>query len=283
MDITMPPRTQSRSPQSDPAALLGDELRELRKLAGYRSQDDVAVSVGTDRSVIGKAETGELPPTPDLLTALLDTYEVNGQLRRVYERLNLVARARQDPSKLHMAPWYETEARAHTLRYWAPTIVPGIAQTAAYAADLFRALGVDETKAVELDEIRTSRQAILMRPEPPDTTILLWEPVLHHQIGSCETMREQLTTLVELSGRVMIQVVPSDIGANAGVGGPIGLAATDDAPELLVSSALVEDLLTNNPVPVRKASATFNRVRGDALTVQESRARMTKAMERWQS
>ena len=278
----MPPRIQSRSPQSDPAALLGDELRDLRKLAGYRSQDDVAGSIGTDRSVIGKAETGELPATPDLLGALLDSYQVTGRLRRVYERLNTVARARQDPGRLHVAPWYETEARAHTLRYWAPTIVPGIAQTAAYATDLFRALGHDEAKITELVELRTSRQAILTHPEPPDTTILLWEPVLHHQIGTSETMREQLASLIQLSGRIVIQVVPGNIGANAGVGGPIGLAATDDAPELLVSSALVEDQLTNNPVLVRKASATFNRVRGDALTVQESRARLTEAMERWQ-
>jgi transcriptional regulator with XRE-family HTH domain len=279
----MPPRTQSRSPQRDPAALLGDELRELRKLAGYRSQDDVAGSIGTDRSVIGKAETGELPPTPELLTALLDTYQVTGQLRRVYERLNMVARARQDPGKLHVAPWYETEARAHTLRYWAPTIVPGIAQTAAYAADLFRALGYDEETVTGLVELRIGRQAILKRPDPPDTTILLWEPVLHHQIGDAETMCDQLATLIELSGRVMIQIVPGKIGANAGVGGPIALAATDDAPELLCSSALVEDLLTNNPVPVRKASASFNRVRGDALTAQESRAMITEAKKKWQS
>ena len=278
----MPPRTQARSPENDPAALLGDELRELRKLAGYRSQDDVAVIAGTDRSVIGKAETGELPATPDLLGALLDSYQVTGRLRRVYERLNTVARARQDPGRLHVAPWYETEARAHTLRYWAPTIVPGIAQTAAYATDLFRALGHDEARITELVELRTSRQAIMTHPEPPDTTILLWEPVLHHQIGTSETMREQLASLIQLSGRIVIQVVPGNIGANAGVGGPIGLAATDDAPELLVSSALVEDQLTNNPVLVRKASATFNRVRGDALTVQESRSRLTEAMERWQ-
>jgi transcriptional regulator with XRE-family HTH domain len=279
----MPPRTQSRSPQRDPAALLGDELRELRKLAGYRSQDDVAGSIGTDRSVIGKAETGELPPTPELLTALLDIYEVTGQLRRVYERLNMVARARQDPGKLHMAPWFETEARAHTLRYWAPTIVPGIAQTPAYAADLFRALGYDEETVTGLVELRIGRQAILKHPEPPDVTILFWEPVLHHQIGDAETMCEQLAALIELSARVMIQVVPGKIGANAGVGGPIGLAATDDAPELLGSAALVEDHLTNNPVPVRKASAIFNRVRGDALTVQESRAMMTEAKKKWQS
>ncbi|MCW2929724.1 MAG: family transcriptional regulator [Actinomycetia bacterium] len=279
----MPPRSQARSPENDPAALLGDELRELRKEAGYRSQDDVAAIVGSDRSVIGKAETGDQPPTHEVLTTLLDTYQVAGRLRRVYERLAIVARAREDPGRLRVTPWYETEAKAHTLRYWAPTIVPGIAQTRAYAAELYRALGHDEGTVAELIELRIARQAILTGDDPPDATILLWEPVLHHQIGTAETMSEQLAHLVELSSRVVIQIVPGSLGANAGLGGPIGLAASDDAPELLVIEALVEDQVTNNSVLVRKASATFSRVRGDALNVRESRTRLTEAMERWQS
>jgi len=279
----MPPRTQVRSPQNDPAALLGDELRELRKEAGYRSQDDVAPIAGTDRSVIGKAETGDNPPTPEILKVLLDTYQVTGRLRRLYERLNAVARARQDAGRLHVAPWYETEARAHTLRYWAPTIFPGISQTSAYAAELYRAMGYSETQVAEFVERRISRQAILTREDPPDTTILLWEPVLHHKIGTAETMCEQLAHLLALSGGALIQVVPGSLGANAGLGGAINLAASDEAPELLISEALVEDQVTNNPVLVRRASATFNRVRGDALNVHESRARITEAMERWQS
>jgi hypothetical protein len=280
----MTARTQTRSPQNDPAALLGDELRELRREAGYRSQDDVAPIVSIDRSVIGKAETGDNPPTPELLTALLDTYRVSGRLRRLYERLNMVARARQDPGKSHIAPWFETEARAHTLRYWAPMNVPGIAQTPAYAAELYRALAYTETQVEEYVERRMSRQSIFKRDDPPETTILLWEPVLYHQIGTAEIMCEQLAHLLELSSKgLLIQVVPGSLGANAGLGGAINLAAADDAPELLVSDGLVEDQVTNNPVLVRRASATFNRVRGDALNVHESRVRTEEAMEKWQS
>jgi transcriptional regulator with XRE-family HTH domain len=280
------PRTQARSPENDPAALLGDELRELRKLAGYRSQDDVASILGSDRSVIGKAETGDQPPTPEVLTALLDAYKVAGRLRRVYERLAVVARAREDLGRLRVAPFYDTEAKAHTVRYWAPTIMPGIVQTAAYAAELFRALnhlGHDEAKIAELVQLRRGRQAIFARPEPPDTTILLWEPVLHHQIGTAETMRAQLAHLLTLPSAIVIQVVPGSLGANAGLGGAINLVSSDDGPELLVSEALVEDEVTNNPLLIRKASATFNRVRAEALTARESRARLTEAMERWQS
>jgi hypothetical protein len=56
-------------------------------------------------------------------------------------------------------------------------------------------------------------------------------------------MFEQLAHLVELSGKVVIQIVPGSLGASAGLGGAINLAASDDAPELLGSEALVEALL----------------------------------------
>jgi hypothetical protein len=148
---------------------------------------------------------------------------------------------------------------------------------------LFRALGYDEAQVAVYVERRRGRQAILDHCEPPDVTILLWEPVLHHQIGTAATMRDQLAHLLALPGPVVIQVVPGSLGANAGLGGAINLADSDDAPELLCSDALVEDQVTNNPVLVRKASVTFNRVRAEPLTARESRARLTEAMERWQS
>lgn len=278
----MPPRSQARSPENDPAALLGDELRELRKLAGYRSQDEVAGLIGTDRSVIGKAETGELPPTPEVLEALLDTYEVTERLRRLYERLNVVARNRHDPAKLQVAPWYETEARAHTLRYWAPIIVPGIVQIPAYATGLFKAMRLDEATIAEGLASRMSRQTIFERPDPPDISIVLWEPVLTHQIGTDETMRDQLARLVELSDMptVTIQVLPSSQGGSPGLGGAIQLAATADTPELLASDGLLENQLTNVPEVVRRASSIFNCVRADSLNRADSRDILVEAMKR---
>ena len=121
------------------------------------------------------------------------------------------------------------------MRYWAPTIVPGIVQTAAYAAELFRALGYDAAQVALFVERRIARQAIFTRPEPPDTTILLWEPVvLHHQIETIETMREQLAHLLALPSAVVIQIVPGSLGSNAGLGGAINLAASDDATRAAV-------------------------------------------------
>jgi transcriptional regulator with XRE-family HTH domain len=280
----MPARTQSRDPNVELSAFLGQQLKEIRVDAGYRSQEDLASIINKDRSVIGRAESGESPPTDAVLADWLDQCGVTGRLRTVLAGITRIARMR-DGGHVKAAPWFETEARAHTLRYWAPIIVPGIAQTEAYARELFVATGMDTAKVSEFLEIRMGRQAIIGRPDAPDITVVLWEPVLHHQIGTSEVMRGQMARLIELSRlpTTTVHILLSRLGANGGLGGPINLAATDDAPELLGSDGLVEDQLTQDPAVVRKARATFNNVRADALSRVDSRDTLTEAMERWNS
>ena len=58
-----------RDPETNPAAFLGGELRRARLAAGFSSQDALAVKLGFDRTVVAKAETGERPPTVDVLSA----------------------------------------------------------------------------------------------------------------------------------------------------------------------------------------------------------------------
>jgi transcriptional regulator with XRE-family HTH domain len=276
-------RMPSRSPSANVAAFLGEQLGLLRAAAGYASHEALARALQAERSTVTKIETGARPPNDKLLALWLDTCGVTGQLRQVLEGLGVLARAREDSAQVKVAPWFETEARAHTLRYWAPVIVPGLVQTEAYARELFAAMGFDEAKVTEFLEVRMGRQAIIDRPDPPDITIVVWEPVLHHQIGSRAVMREQLARLVDMSRRpaITIHVLPSSQGANPGLGGAINLAATDDAPELLLSDGLVEDQLSQDLTVVRKARATFTSVRADALNRPDSRNMLTEAMERW--
>jgi hypothetical protein len=243
------------------------------------------VLLGKERTTVAKGETGDQVPILAVLEEWLDKLEIHGLARSAILKMHRLARfMEQDPSEIAVAPWYPTEARAHTLRYWNPTIVPGLFQTPAYAREMFVVVGQDAAKVATSLEIRLRRQEILTGAEAPDITIVLWEPVLHHQIGTREDMHEQCARLVEVSGlpNVSLHILPSK-GANAGLGGAIGLAATDDAPELLVSGSLVEDQLTQDPSLVRKARATFSRVRADALNRVASRDALMEATERWQS
>jgi hypothetical protein len=277
----MAARRQARDPHTHLGAFLGEQLRDVRIAAGYQRQEDFAPVIRRDRSVLGKAESGEAPPGDSLLREWLDHCAVQGQLRVTLEGMARIARIRNNPGEAHAEPFYAAEARAHTVRYWAPIILPGIVQTSAYATALFKAIRYDAAKVAERLEVRMGRQAILERPDPPDITIVLWEPVLAHQIGNQETMRDQLARLVELSDlpTVLIQILRS--GASVGLGGAIQLAATGDAPELLLSDGLVEDQLTNDPAVVRRASSILNGVRGDALNRADSRNFLVEAVERW--
>jgi ribosome-binding protein aMBF1 (putative translation factor) len=61
----------NHDPQTNAAAFLGAELRRARPAAGITSQDKLAQMLGYDRSVIAKAETGERPPSEDVMKALV--------------------------------------------------------------------------------------------------------------------------------------------------------------------------------------------------------------------
>lgn len=279
----MPARTQSRDPATDPCALLGGNLRTARMEAGYRSQDALADELRIDRTVVTKAETGERPPNDILLKDWLDLCRVTGLARFALEGEWRLARSKEGPLKAWIMPWFKTEAEAHTLRYWAPVIVPGLSQTPDYARELFAAMGMDDEKIAEFLEVRMGRQAIIDRDDPPDITIVLWEPVLHHLIGTPQIMRDQLARLVDLSRKpwVHIHILPSRLGANPGLGGALNLAATDTSPELLLSDGLGEDRLSVEPAALRRARATFSSVRADALNRADSRDLLMAAITTW--
>src|SRR6266700_4256193 len=125
-----------RDPERNPKEFLGEELRRARVSAGYSSQDALAAKLGFDRTVITKAETGERPPTPEVLAAWCTACGLDEEL---FARLTKLARSADGPVPTWFEDWLEAEGKAHTLRIWQPLIVPGLLQTAAYARALFLA------------------------------------------------------------------------------------------------------------------------------------------------
>lgn len=271
-----------RDPETDPRAFLGAELRRARVTAGFSSQEALAARLGFDRTVITKTETGERPPTADVLAAWCGACQLDDDL---FTRLAALARRSDGPVvPSWFESWLEAEPEAHTLRLWSPVLMPGLFQTAAYTRALSMAAGLDEDAARDLIAVRLNRQVILDRPNPPHVVAVLDASVLHRLIGSPPVMADQLTHLADLSERpnVSIQVVPSDTGANAGLGGAFDLASSDGAPELVRMDA-VEDVVTDSRSLVRKAADIFVRVQADALPRAASRALIMEAAERWKT
>jgi transcriptional regulator with XRE-family HTH domain len=270
-----------RDPETNPAAFLGGELRRARLAAGFSSQDALAAKLGFDRTVVAKAETGERPPTDDVLAAWCQVCRLDEDL---FGRLVVLARRADGPVPTWFEDWLRAEREAHTLRIWQPLIIPGLLQMAEYARALFLAAGADEAKADELVAVRLERQSVFDRADPPHLVTILGESVLHRLIGSAAIMSDQLNHLGDMAERpnVQVQVVPSARGANAGLSGGFALASCDDAPDVLRMEA-VEDVTEERRSLVRHATLIFDLVRGDALPREESRMLILEAAEQWKT
>ncbi len=277
------PRPNGRDPETDPAAFLGDELRRARVAAGYSSQESLAAELGFDRSVVTKAETGDRPPTPEVLAPWCKVCHLDYEH---FARMATLARRADGPVPRWFESWLDAEGRATMLRYWSPIIVPALFNTADYARALLLAAQTDTSDdAIDaLVEAKLERQAILDRRDPPEVVALIDEMVLHRLIGSREIMHEQLLHVAELPGRayVSVQVVPTVVGATAGLSGDVSLASVDGTADVLHTDAVPEGHTTESRSLVRAAAVAFERIRQHALPHVQSRELILKvAEEKW--
>jgi transcriptional regulator with XRE-family HTH domain len=154
-----------RDPETDAAAFLGAELRRARISAGFSSQEVLAAKLGFDRSVVGKAETGDRAPTADVVAAWCEACQLDADH---YGRLAMLARRADGPVPTWFESWLDAEGRATMLRYWSPIIVPALFHTAGYARALLLAAQTD-TSDDAIDALVTAkleRQEILTGATP---------------------------------------------------------------------------------------------------------------------
>jgi transcriptional regulator with XRE-family HTH domain len=270
-----------RDPDTDPRAFLGRELHRARLAAGFSSQEALAARLGFDRTVIAKAETGDRPPTDEVLDAWCDVCNLD---RELFGRWAAFARRTDGPIPAWFEDYLEAEHAAQSLLTWSPIVIPGLLQSAGYARVLLLAQQTDTSdEAIDaLVNARLDRQAIFDRADPPDVTVVLDEAVAHRLIGTPAIMHDALIHVAEMALRpsIVVQVVPASKGANAGIGGAFDIASADGTPDMLRMDG-VEDQTTENRSLVRKHRAAFNRVRGDALSRDASRDLILKAAEQW--
>jgi transcriptional regulator with XRE-family HTH domain len=278
------PRRNSRDAKQNPKARLGEMLAQARENAGFPTQAALAEHLSLDRTVVGKAESGERPPSDAVLEAWIDACRITNV--ELYTILLDLARRADDNDPI--PSWFSDYAQdiepvAHTIRIWHPVIVPGLLQTPAYARALFEAMGEGPEKIDALVEARVRRQSILVRDEP----LLLWavldDAVLRRCVESAEVMHEQLLFLAERARlfNVGIQIVPPEKGGNAGCVGAAAVASVSGKPDVAVLDG-VEDTVSESPDLVRKSLSIFDRVRSEALPRGASLDVITEAAKRWE-
>lgn len=180
--------------------------------------------------------------------------------------------------------WVEAEKKAATLFYWAPILVPGILQVESYA----RAILATEPEETESPDVRLAgrmgRQRVLSRQLPPAVTVVMAEAVLHRGVGGPAVMYEQLTHLAEVSQqpKVMIQVIPAEVGAHAGLAGAVSIADREGGPTIVHLDSFTAGQTTGAPEIVARVRQISDMLRCEALPRGASQELIMKvAKEQW--
>jgi transcriptional regulator with XRE-family HTH domain len=276
------PRPNHRDPESDLSAALGEELRRLRALAGYATQDPLAKALGYGREQVSKIETGYELPSDALFSRWLDLCQASDQDRYYLDRSLRQARRARAATPAFARPWRDAQQAAEYLLLWSPVLVPGPLQVREYAIAVFIAADFSEEEAITKAEDRLAGQSILTGDDPVHVTAVIHDSVLDREVGSPEAMRLQLGHLLAMSELpdVIIQVVRGS-KYFFGLEGPFYIATGDAIPDTLVMVAAVEDQNSQEKTNLREATKLFRQIQSRALNVEGSRTQIREALERW--
>ncbi len=265
---------------------LGAELRKLREAAGM-SGEDAAEALECGQAKISRIETGTNGIRPFELRGLLKAYGVTD--RALVESLvDLAREGRRQGWWNHyvsafpgIADLAHLESKAVSVQVWQTVLVPGLLQTPGYMRALFRGgrHGYDDAGTERCVAARTTRQAVLDKPDAPELTAVVYEAALRCGVGGPEVMRGQLGHLVGLveSERARIQVLPFDAGVHGGLDGPFtvyGLLAS--GMDVVMTDSLAAAAYLDREEDVRRYRALFGSLRSLALEPGPSLAMIKK-------
>ncbi|MFY1620093.1 helix-turn-helix domain-containing protein [Micromonospora sp. WMMD736] len=203
------------------AELIRVQLRKLRALQGM-SQDEFGRRASYSGSTVSAVETGTRPMDLAYAERADKVLDTGGLFVSLLE----MAQSAGQPSWFR--PWLDAERVAMQLRYFNPTLIPGLLQTANYARAVLRFDDLRPESEVENQVAsRLERQEILTRERPPQVVAVIDEGALRRQDA---IMSEQLAHLVKMAElpHIHIHVIPRDAGLHVGLSGPLALARSSD-------------------------------------------------------
>jgi transcriptional regulator with XRE-family HTH domain len=265
---------------------LAAELRRLRDQSGL-SVTEAAKRLDWQASRLSRMETRQSGITAPDLRKLLSLYEVEDDTYRAYlaelaRRVNERGWWQKYAGMIisEYADLISLEAEARTIRAYEQELIPGLLQTPEYARAVFRA-GWPTATAQEIDrwvEIRTERQEILVRPDPPPPrfSVVLSEGALRRPVGGYDVMREQLEYLMRPRDRanVTIQVLPFDAGVHPAMVAPFTMMAFPDPDDLGVVHVenATGGLFLEEPAELRIHDEIWGTLQASALSADDSQA-----------
>ncbi|MEU1480486.1 helix-turn-helix transcriptional regulator [Streptomyces sp. NPDC005760] len=255
----------------------GTELRRHREEVGM-TQAELGSRVFVSGAYIGQFEQAFRKPQLDISQRIDEVLQTDG----IFERL---CRKLIDDKRYadYFAQVVEFERTATRICEFAPTVVPGLLQTAAYAGAVTIAANpfVTDEYVEEIVAARRERAQILRDATRPEYWVILHENVLRVPAGGPQAMAEQLDHIAGLlrDRKVWVTVLPYEAGAHASMAGDLRLMEFDDAPPLAYTETAFSGTLIDDPAVVKRAQRAYDLLRVAALSPEASLTLIASAAE----
>ncbi|GAA2105668.1 helix-turn-helix transcriptional regulator [Kitasatospora saccharophila] len=265
-------------PATSPSAYYGSELRRYREKMGI-SQRELGDLVYCSGGYIGQIEVAARNPQAELSERFDKVFETGDHFARIY----LLAAHRQHAA--HFTRVAELEAQAEQIFEYAPTLVPGLLQTADYARAVIRASNpfIEAEEVEEKVSARLGRVPVLTDTAAAKLWVVLHEAVLRLPVGGRCVMTEQLRHLLYLvrAGKLVLQVLPFSEGEHSLVTGSLFMMTFAEAPPVAYVEGPYSGQLLDDPVIVARCQAAYDAARAASLSPKASLPLIESAAEEY--
>ncbi|MFJ4867351.1 Scr1 family TA system antitoxin-like transcriptional regulator [Streptomyces sp. NPDC088757] len=267
----------ARGKRQDVWEFFGELLKERREVAGL-SQGELAGRVFVSGAYIGLFEQGIRKPQLDVAKRIDEVLQTGGIFERTWRKL-----IDKSPYASYFHAVAELEAVATKICEFAPTVVPGLMQTGAYARAVTLAMHpfASEEFIDEKVTSRLERAKILTGTTRPEYWVILHENAILTPVGGPAVMAATLEHIVKLirERQVLVAVLPRSAGAHSVMEGSLRLMEFKDQPPTAYTETAFSGTLLDDPAVVKQAQRAYDLLRVATLSPEASLARIESAAE----
>ncbi|MBT2439318.1 helix-turn-helix domain-containing protein [Streptomyces sp. ISL-36] len=267
----------ARGKRQDVWEFFGELLKERREAANL-SQGELGRRVFVSGGYIGLFEQGIRKPQLDVAQRIDGVLQTGGIFERTWRKL-----IDKSPYASYFHEVAELEAVATKLCEFAPTVVPGLLQTAEYARAVTVAANpfVTEEYIEEKVTSRLERARILKDATRPEYWVVLHENAVLIPVGGPAVMARTLEHIAALMRErwVLVTVLPRAAGAHASMNGMLQLLEFEDQPPAAYTETSFSGTLLDDPAVVKRAQRAYDLLRVATLSPEASQTLIESAAE----
>ncbi|MBP2582076.1 transcriptional regulator with XRE-family HTH domain [Streptomyces sp. PvR006] len=267
----------AKGKQQDAWVFFGEVLKERREAAGL-TQEELGGRVFVSGAYIGLFEQGIRKPQLDVAQRIDVVLQTGGIFERTVRKL-----INKSPYASYFHAVADLEAVATKICEFAPTVVPGLMQTGAYARAVTVATHPFATEEFIEEKVaaRIGRAAVLRGPTRPEYWAVLHENALLTPVGGPSVMAATLDHLAALARerRALVTVLPRSVGAHAYMTGSLKLMEFEDQPPTAYAETGFSGTLLDDPAVVKQAQRAYDLLRVATLSPEASLALIESAAE----